>query len=101
MVFPIVIVIQHLQENGFPSIMPTASKKYSLEVKNITKTKSDILNGVMLNFSFFRSLQNYFMKSYAQDIKPSGTAQSSRDVGLKTIKVTILTLILCLIFSMV
>ena len=76
--FPIIITVSHLKENGLPDIQ--IHKKQTIQIQNIRESKTDFLNSKILKVSLFRMMQEYFVKSYTQDIIPSGTARSSMDL---------------------
>lgn len=89
--FPILYMIQHknLKEISF-------DKRFKIKISNVNYRKSDYINKAILKISWIKQLQKYFIKSYSEDLASSAVAKSPFDVGLKSIKITLLVTVLCL-----
>ncbi len=100
LLFPFVLILNYYHENGFPEIRDRfkIDKSNLFKINNVTQTKSDIFDKFILKIPMIQKMQEYFVKAYSDDLVISGMAKSPVDVGLKSIKFTVLTTGLCLIF---
>lgn len=84
---PIIIIFKLIKKNGIPFIHNKT--KLGFNVSDVKKTRSDIINELLLGISFFRRLNNYFKNGYSNDIEPSGLSRSAKDVSIKNLKMVI------------
>jgi|APSaa5957512535_1039671.scaffolds.fasta_scaffold02143_11 archaeal flagellar protein FlaJ len=100
LLFPFILILNYYHENGFPEIRDRfkINKSNLFKINNVTQTKSDIFDKFILKIPMIQKMQEYFVKAYSDDLVISGMAKSPVDVGLKSIKFTVLTTGLCLIF---
>ena len=97
--FPCIIIVKHYHSTGLPKFR--IKNKLSLQVKTVKKTKSDVINEVLLGVSLFRRFNDYFGARYSKDIEPSGVARSISDVSIKNLKIILASVIFSIVFGMV
>ena len=97
--FPALIVAKYFHENGLPQFH--LENKFSFKVNTISKTKSDIINEILMSFSLFKKFNNFFGKEYSKDLESSGVSKSITDVSMKNLKMVLVTLLISIIFSLV
>jgi len=96
-IFPVLIVINHVKENGVPSL----PKKPNINVTKVIKTNADTIDSSLLRIPLLQKMNQYFMKEIIKDIPRAGIALSPLDFGLKNIKIVIITCAIFLIISIV
>jgi len=99
LLFPLIIVIKYYHTNGLPKFK--INRKFSLQVKTVKKTKSDIINEMLLGVSLFRRFNDYFGIQYSKDIEPSGVAKSISDVSMNNLKIILVSIIFSVVISTV
>ncbi len=94
-IFPVVMILNHYRENGFPEFH--IKEKKLLKIKNVVESRSDVVDKSILRIPVFQKMQQYFVKAYSDDLAAAGTARSPADVGLQSIKFTLLASVFCVI----
>jgi len=98
---PIILIVNHLYENGFPRLPKLKTTSTTIKIKNFRKSKFDDFDSMIVTIPGIKKMMSYFIKSYGKSILSSNTAKSPMVEGLQNIKLTFLIFFVCLFIGVI